>query len=288
MLLNTNPARSVVHNVVHLRAAPNSGAEQVSQTLLGRIAHVIETDGAWTRVQTDDTYRGWLETRWLGEGDNEPAHAPLSPVSTVFAEVRELPTVDAPPVLRLPILAGVRKEGRVMDNAHNEWASVVLPDKTRGFLPASALSEMPDGPDEHTPRDAALWWGREFLGTPYLWGGSSSFGLDCSGFVQLCYRLAGNVILRRDADIQRSDPRFAPVEKSDLQAGDLVFFGSPEKITHVGMQYTDGAFIHSSGGAGVVVTRWGSDKYSAIYVDARRLVPEKMHEPPTRHEDIRR
>ena len=278
--------KTVLHSVTHLRAEPKSGAEMVSQTLAGRTVQVLEASesGAWARVQTEDTYRGWLETRWMGEPDTDLG--PLFSIATVFAEVREEPSVDAPPVIRLPILCGVRQRGRVQNGQGNgEWAEVILPNNTtRGFLPVSALSPLPAAPDENTPHDAAQWWGREFSGTPYLWGGSSSFGLDCSGFVQLCYRLAGNIILRRDADIQRTDERFAPVDKESLKPGDLVFFGKPDKITHVGMHYKENSFIHSAGGAGVIVTEWGDNRYSPSFVDARRLISEKMFAPPVRFE----
>ena len=283
----TGTPKIVRHGVTHLRAEPKSSAEQVSQTLAGRVVSVLDTseNETWTRVQTDDTYQGWLETRWLGDMPNDTA-PPFSLIGTVFAEVREAPTIDAPPIIRLPILCGVRQESRVRTAPGNEeWAEIVLPDdQTRGFVPVSALAPLPDSPDENTPHDAAQWWGREFLGTPYLWGGSSSFGLDCSGFTQICYRLAGNIILRRDADIQRSDERFAPVEKSNLQPGDLVFFGKPDKITHVGMHYKENTFIHSAGGAGVLITEWGDTRYSPGFVDARRLIPVKMFDAPTRFE----
>ena len=275
--------KTVLHSVTHLRAEPKSGAEMVSQTLAGHTVQVlgVSESRAWTRVQTEDTYRGWLETRWIGE-PNEGLE-PLLPIATVFADVREEPSSDAPPVIRLPLLAQVRQQSRVQTPHGGEWAEVVLPDNTtRGFLPVSALSPLPDAPDENTTHDAAQWWGREFLGTPYLWGGSSSFGLDCSGFVQMCYRLAGNIVLRRDADIQRTDERFAPVDKESLKPGDLVFFGKPDKITHVGMHYKENTFIHSAGGAGVIVTKWGDNRYSPGFVDARRLIGEKMFEPPVR------
>ena len=85
---------------------------------------------------------------------------------------------------------------------------------------------------------------RRFTGVPYLWGGMSAHGLDCSGLTSRVYAVSG-VDLRRDADMQFDDPRARPVERADLRPGDLVFFGE-KKITHVGMYVGDGRFINAT------------------------------------------
>jgi cell wall-associated NlpC family hydrolase len=266
---------TVVHNVVHLRAEPRGGSELVSQTLMGRTLDVLKEEGGWAWTQGDDTYRGWADLRWLaGEAD-----APLTLVTAVFADLRAEPRDNAALLVRLPILASVAL-GAERDGG---WTSVTLPDgTTRGWLPTHALTPLPRIADDAIPA-TAVKWGAEFRGTPYLWGGSSSFGLDCSGFVQLCYRLA-TLNLRRDADIQRDDPRFYPVVQDELMPGDLVFFGKSESITHVGMHFAGNTFIHSAGGAGVIVSEWGDDRYSPSYVDARRLDPARAADPITRFE----
>lgn len=271
----------VTHNVCHLWQGQNRQEnERVTQVLLGAVVVVTELspNEAWVRVETDDTYRGWCERRWL-----VPAQGPASGalVTQPFAELRTGPDTLAPLRLRLSILSRVSVLG-----TEGLFSHVQLPAGELGWLATSALAPLPPVPAVEMPV-AAAWFASQFLGTPYLWGGSSAFGLDCSGLVQLSYRLAG-LVLRRDADIQRSDPRFVPVEKSDLQRGDLVFFGTPERITHVGMHYEDQRFIHSAGGAGVIVTEWGDKRYSPSYVDARRLSPGRALDPVVRHAEERR
>lgn len=269
--------RLVAHNVVHLRAEPRSGSELVSQTLLGRTVRVLREQDGWAYVQGDDTYQGWAETRRLAQGGSANT---LTPVTAIFADLRTAPIAEASLVMRLPLLCSVAVEAAASQSG---WAAVKLPGgNTGGYLRAEALTPLPTIPPDTVGAYAAIR-GRDFLGTPYLWGGSSSFGLDCSGFVQLCYRLAG-LILRRDADIQANDPRFLPVEKSELQPGDLVFFARAGRIYHVGMQFENNTFLHASGGAGVMISEWGEEQYSPNFVEARRLDPACATEPVTRFE----
>ena len=87
---------------------------------------------------------------------------------------------------------------------------------------------------------------RKFLGLPYTWGGTSSFGYDCSGFTQMLERRRG-VNMPRDAQPQAEWSGVAPVERKDLEPGDLLYFGSSEKhITHTGMYLGEGKFINAT------------------------------------------
>jgi cell wall-associated NlpC family hydrolase len=111
---------------------------------------------------------------------------------------------------------------------------------------------------------------KRLLGLPYLWGGSTPLGIDCSGFVQLAYGLHG-VRLLRDSRLQYTQPDLAPVGRDKLEAGDLVFFGR-EQITHVGLCLGEGKFIHATTHVRPVVqiSRLEEAHWVELYRGARR------------------
>ena len=91
-----------------------------------------------------------------------------------------------------------------------------------------------------------LEFSKRFLGLPYTWGGTSSYGYDCSGFSQMLGRRRG-VNMPRDAQPQADWSGVVAVERKDLQPGDLLYFGSSDKkITHTGMYMGDGKFINAT------------------------------------------
>jgi cell wall-associated NlpC family hydrolase len=114
---------------------------------------------------------------------------------------------------------------------------------------------------------------KRFLGFPYLWGGSSSFGYDCSGFTQMLVRSRG-IVMPRDADLQAAWNGVVPIDRKHLRARDLLFFGaSTEKITHTGMYIGKGKFIHSTTHDHPVVqiSRLKDKPWTALLVASRRV-----------------
>ena len=129
-------------------------------------------------------------------------------------------------------------------------------------------------------RDAAPRW----LGIPYRWGGTTRRGIDCSSFVQQYVRENMAIELPRTTAGQRYEG--TPVERDQLQPGDLVFFRRGG-VRHVGVYLSDGEFIHASSSRGVTVSELGNDYWTRYYWMARRIVTEPSGRMPTPRAEAR-
>lgn len=133
-----------------------------------------------------------------------------------------------------------------------------------GFM---SSSEFTSGID----KDEVMFKIIEYLNTPYLWGGTSSRGIDCSAFIQSVFYQALGIALPRTSLEQSTVGE--PVEKDDLKFGDLVFFDTMKKrrVSHVGMYLGNGLFAHSGSRTGVAVASLEDDFYVRTYLKARRV-----------------
>jgi cell wall-associated NlpC family hydrolase len=240
----------------------------------------VETANGFARIETPDRYRGWVPAGALAPyADGAPRYASrgeVAEVTSLMANVYRDPDVTtarpkttAPLGARLEVAAGVAlPEGA----SAARWLAVRLPGGDTGWIQrgdvrvadAAARRAPGAGPD-------LVATARRFMGAPYLWGGMSALGVDCSGLTSRVFAVNG-IDLLRDAHMQFDDPRAAAVERADLQPGDLLFFGA-KKITHVGIYAGGGRFIHATTHEKPVVQESALDDahWTALYRGARRM-----------------
>jgi gamma-D-glutamyl-L-lysine dipeptidyl-peptidase len=279
----------VVVPVTNMYSHPSDQSDVVSQAIYGSNVTLLTARGEWCRIQTADHYKGWVPSRHLRLVQSGPGYATsgaVVQVESLFANLYREPDVTRhKPVLTIPFESRLEEmpeeiPGRATGekttagkkagdkNGHEGWLQVRLPDKRSAWIQENDVVADPK------PLSIAesIELGKRFMGLPYLWGGTSSFGFDCSGFTQMLMRSRG-VIMPRDADQQAAWTGLAAVERADLQPGDLLFFGSsPRNVTHTGMYIGGGEFIHDSthGHAVVQISRLDDQPWTRLLVASRR------------------
>lgn len=223
-----------------LRRHPGHDSEMRSQLLLGEVVRIVRraTGGAWCLVENEaDGYRGWVRSWGLVETTARRAaswrRAARARVAAVWAEARVEPGVGAKVT---PLFWG----GRVIPGrSRGRYRHIELPDARRGWAPAAALAVGRSAPPMMTRV-------RELLGIPYLWGGRTPSGMDCSGLVQLLLGEQGHQIPRDAVQQERAGRRLGRGESP--RAGDLAFFGPRGgPAAHVGVILGGGYYVHSRG-----------------------------------------
>jgi cell wall-associated NlpC family hydrolase len=223
------PAR-VTASVADMRKAPRPDAGVNTQLLLGDDVLVFESAEGWAWAQAErDGYVGYLSSSMLGERDHPATHIVSVPRTFLYPG----------PDLRFPI-AGQMSMGStvaVTGRAETRGTPYALLSSGQAVI-AAHLRPVGDVVEDYVSV-AEL-----FMGTPYLWGGVSGFGIDCSGLVQLAMRMAGRNVLR-DSDMQAAslgDPLDPGPDHAGLRRGDLVFWKG-----HVAIMADAEAMIHASG-----------------------------------------
>lgn len=260
--------------VAPMMAGPRIQATQVSQAVLGSRLVVLRREGRWLQCRGSDGYIGWIHAGYVALTDETAARGwelgtdgePwLSLGAEVLGEGGEI-------LARLPWAARVVRDGEGL---------VLLPDRRAGEVRGEMVPLGARGLAFPLEGDAMTASAARWLGVPYLWGGVTMGGVDCSGFVQALYRMHGHTI-PRDSDLQsRIGEAADPGEDfRDLRAGDLLFYAEePGRCTHVAMSTGGSGIVHSSLANGGVARNdmAGRRHYEAelrrMFLWARRIVP---------------
>ena len=226
--------------------------------VIGQIAQndtfaILENHDEWYRI----AYRGatgYVSAEYVEWAEDGDANLGIGTVSGTYINVRTAPSTDSSAITQLSHTA-VEVTG-----TRDGWYTVNLND-TVGYIHSdyiSFASSFTESISEiaNTTADKLLSYAAQYLGTPYVYGGSTPSGFDCSGFTSYVYRNAlGISIPRTSREQSRTFTKISSI--SDLQPGDLVFFGSGS-VGHVGIYVGDGSFIHSPHTGSVV-------KYDSLY-----------------------
>ncbi|HVN57158.1 MAG TPA: C40 family peptidase [Bacteroidales bacterium] len=238
-------------SVCNIRMHPGHEMELVSQALLGTPVRILSPGEDWYRIQTPDSYIGWVDADAVVLLSRAEFMKWKSSQRIIF--LSRFGDVIASPGDRAEVSDIVAGSIAESDGQEKGYFRVILPDGRKGFLPEKDCANLQEwAKNARAEPGSLIKTALELLGTPYLWGGTSVRGLDCSGFVKTVYYLNGT-ILARDASLQVRHGLEIKNYKNlgELEKGDLLFFGPKGKIpvrpTHVGMYIGNAEYINESG-----------------------------------------
>jgi len=270
----------VAVSAAYLRAAADYESALETQELMGTVVKILETDRYWCKVESPQPYTAWCTDRVLvpmtaDEMDAykaAPKYVCIAPVSRVLekpakgaAQLCDVVLCDRLRVVFRECGKGSQSDGQATGCrskgarplTKGKFAAVLLPDGRQGWMLKEELmcekdwlaqgcdlrTSVWNGKDAEGLRTRLVQFAKGFLGTPYLWGGMTPKGFDCSGLVRMVYLRYG-IFLPRNASQMAKLGR--EVALANARPGDLLFFGLNGRVTHIGMYIGDNHFIHSS------------------------------------------
>lgn len=281
-------------SVTNNRYEPRQSAEMATQMTLGMPLEVLKKQGGYYLVRTPDGYISWTEDLMVALKTRAELSAWNQGKRLVytdyFGHAFAMANEDSPIVSDLVAGNILKQTGEAKG-----YYKVAFPDGRQGFIPKKSAMPWEQWLSSRKPAVQPVEnTARTLMGTPYLWGGTSIKGVDCSGFIKTAYFLQG-LIIPRDASQQAGIGEVVDILDQDtvnldkalrnLRQGDLLFFsafkdGKPTgRVTHVAMYIGDGRFIHASGLVRINSMKKGDADYgdweTRAFVGARRVVGSK-------------
>ena len=276
--------------VAHVRENPSHAAEMGTQVLMGTPLKVAPTDNAsWMKVETPDGYRGYVASNSLCLTDSARMlrwrHTPRVVVSSTdqtWLWTRDICDGDSlsEELQRVSdVVNGCILELDSSAEACEGYIAVRLPDGRRAMADEDDVEPLEQWAARPCSIDGAIDFARSMMGSTYLWGGTSSKGVDCSGLTKVAF-LSQGIILPRNASQQARVGEPLPLaDRMAFRPGDLLFFGNAAtgRVNHVGIALGNGRFIHSSGRVRISSLIPGQAGYEDIsLLGARRLLPAHL------------
>ena len=222
---------------VNLFSSNSFKTEIVTQALLWDRLDIISKDNNWYKVKSNDGYIAWVHKFYLIDSDIYDSNELfrdrsnwywiVHPLLHLFSKNRSL-------LLSFGTCVPCFEENNTM--------FLILPCGEKVKISKEFISNC----NNLYGIQNVVEYGKSLLGIPYMWGGKSSFGFDCSGLVQALFNVAG-VSLPRDCSMQIISNSLKKIEITDLNAGDLVYFEDDGKVDHVGIFVNPNEYLHSSG-----------------------------------------
>ena len=244
----------------YMREAPGFEAENGNQALMGTVVEILDSDSYWLKIKSPEPYTAWAVDMGVVEMTKEQVDAYVAaPKYIVTAEISHVfvnPDAKGARVCDLVMgdLLRIVYTSKGRPEAKKGFVKAMLPSGRTGWVCAKDVKDFTKWVDGLNPTaDSVIDIAMLFVGVPYLWGGNTIKGTDCSGLTRCAFMMNG-ILLPRNTSQQikiGQEVDFSGVKDGDfsnLQRGDLVLFGNPEtrRVSHVAIYIGDGHIIHSS------------------------------------------
>ncbi len=284
--LEGNTQGLITISVANLRSKPKHSAELATQATLGTPVAIYKKEGDWSLIQTPDGYLAWVDEGGIVPLSHDEMRAWKATDKIIYTKTYGRSYAE-PNENALPVSDLVAGNVFELLNEQNGFYAVKYPDGRIGYIKTTESESYGQWLVKMKPTGESLTsTSKQLMGLPYLWGGTSTKGVDCSGFTKTIFFLNGMVI-PRDASqqVHTGKPIDSVQDFGSLEKGDLLFFGrkatdsTSEKVVHVGMWIGDDQFIHSSGQVHISSMNEEAENYDEYnrnrYLRTKRILREE-------------